>query len=246
MVQSAFVALLLSLLKYAHAQVGVSICACQPDSYEFTLDFSLTCQDMDVVAGQPGILDTACVLNTEGNENVTDFTPVIISEVQILELDQNLNVIFQTTVPGDLASGDKFNYTSITATQARELNDTSVPAALQLFLTGRNAQEQDLVNFYAILYDNACGIWPLLEEGQTAGWTIFVSIAAVLCHSLIFYRLTDRLSIDRAASVRRRNSFVRLHLPNLLMSPLPTPRRTCHPHRLRSLAKPTPRPPPLP
>lgn len=156
-------------------EVGVSICACQPDVYEFTLDLTQTCDEMSVQKGEPGILDTACVVNTSGDQNVEDFTPVIITEIQILELDQKFDVVGKYRTSGEFATGDKFNYTSITASPDK-LNATSTPSAFQVFLTGRNAAEQDLVNFYAIVYDNDCGVWPLLEEGDKAGWTIFVSI----------------------------------------------------------------------
>jgi hypothetical protein len=166
------------LLPVAQAQeVGVSICACQPDVYEFTVDLSLQCDDMDIKKGDPGILDTACVVNTSGDENVTDFTPTIVTEIQVLELDQNFDVVGQYREAGEFTSGDTFQYTSVTATPSK-LNATSIPSAIQLFLSGRNAAEQDLVNFYAIVYDNDCGVWPLLEEGDRAGWTVFVSTPA--------------------------------------------------------------------
>jgi hypothetical protein len=41
--------------------VGVNICACQPATYEFILDFDLTCAEATV--GGPGINDTACVVS---------------------------------------------------------------------------------------------------------------------------------------------------------------------------------------
>lgn len=155
--------------------IGVSTCACQPSTYTFQLNFDLTCSDRDVRPGDPGIIDTACVLNPQGNENVTDLVPVRVTEVQILELDQNLQVIFQTTLEDNFVNGSSFNYSSITHTMPQLLNDTSIPKGIQVFLTGRNAEEQDLVNFWAIVYDNDCGVFPLLEVDQKVGWTIFVS-----------------------------------------------------------------------
>jgi hypothetical protein len=66
--------------------IGVSVCACQPATYTFQLNFDQTCGDSTVQSGDPGIVDTACVLNPQGNENVTDLVPVRVTEVQILEL----------------------------------------------------------------------------------------------------------------------------------------------------------------
>jgi len=191
---------LLNRVSVEAQEIGVSICACQPDVYEFTLDFGLTCDDMDIIKGEPGILDTACVVNTSGDENVTDFTPVIITEVQILELDQNFDVIGKFRQSGLFQDGSKFNYTSITA-NPMDLNATSVPSAIQLFLTGRNAAEQDLVNFYAIVYDNNCGIWPLLEVGDEAGWTIFVSAIPLVTTSWASITISTLTSITYSARV---------------------------------------------
>ena len=183
----------MALINGVDAQIGVSLCACQPAYYQFTLDFSLRCPDMNVAG--PGIVDTACVLNTQGNQNVTDFTPVLISQIQVLELDQNLQVVYQTTYDESFVNGDIFNYTSITQTQTSSLNATSLPRGFQMFLTGRNKEEQDLVNFYAIVYDNACGLFPLLQVGMQAGWTIFVSILDINHVSVLWWNHSGALSL---------------------------------------------------
>ena len=58
-------------------RVGVDICACQPGTYEFTLDFALTCQ-LKTIQG-PGIGESSCVVDTQEGLNVTDMTPVQVS-----------------------------------------------------------------------------------------------------------------------------------------------------------------------
>jgi hypothetical protein len=55
------------------------------------------------------------------------------------------------------------------------LNASSIPRGFQLSLTGRNALEQNIVNNWVVLYDNDCGIFPVVTEGMVAGWTVFVS-----------------------------------------------------------------------
>jgi hypothetical protein len=68
------------------------------------------------------------------------------------------------------------------------LNSSSIPRGFQLSLTGRNAIEQNIVNNWVVLYDNDCGIFPVVTEGMVAGWTVFVSemsasqLKAYLCH----------------------------------------------------------------
>ena len=61
----------------AQQRVGVDICACQPGTYEFTLDFDLTC-DLKTIQG-PGIGESSCVVDTQEGLNVTDMTPVQVS-----------------------------------------------------------------------------------------------------------------------------------------------------------------------
>lgn len=164
-------------LETSNAQeIGLDICACQPAVYEFTLDFDLTCADLDV--GGPGISDTTCLTELRGEENQddADLRPVTVSQVSIFELDQNLDVIAQTVKSGTFLSGSMFTYTSIIATEPDMLNPESLPRGLQVVFIGNNALNQAVVNTFAILYNNDCGVFPLLREGQIAGWSIFVSL----------------------------------------------------------------------
>jgi hypothetical protein len=59
------------------------------------------------------------------------------------------------------------------------LNASSIPRGFQLSITGRNALEETIVNNWVVLYDNNCGIFPVVTEGMIAGWTVFVSENAV-------------------------------------------------------------------
>jgi len=152
------------------------ICACQPGYYEFTLDFASSCPDSDI-EDTVGVVDTACILTTLGNENVTDLVPATVSAVSILELDQNSQVVAQKTLTDQtLVGGDTFEYTSITETSPGELDDSSkLPKGIQVFLSAQNAMGEDLVNFFAIEYDSAeCTIAPILSVGQKIGWASIV------------------------------------------------------------------------
>lgn len=159
--------------------VGVDICACQPATYEFTLDFDLTCEDSTV--GGPGINASACIINTDVGQNVTDFRPVIVTNIQILELNQDFEVIAQTPISGTFVNGNTFRYTSVIAGRTADIPAVDVPRGFQLSMAGRNALEQDLVNFWLIIYNNDCGIFPIILEGQQIGWTILVRLEPWPC-----------------------------------------------------------------
>jgi hypothetical protein len=155
--------------------VGVDICACQPSTYEFLLDFGLTC-DNKTVDG-PGINASECRVTTDRNLNVTDLVPITVSKIQVLELNQDLDVIATTPYEGEYTNGDIISFTSVIATD-NITNADDVPRALQMTLEGRNSLEQDLVNYWIIIFDNSCGIYPVVLEGEQIGWTVFVRIAA--------------------------------------------------------------------
>jgi hypothetical protein len=167
--------MLVFLSRGAAQLIGTDICGCQPATYTFTLDFSLTCEETSVEG--PGINDTACLTDIRGQEEAPpeDLVPVSVQNVQIFELDQNLKVVAQTVRTGTFASGDTFTYTSIISTFGDTLNPVMLPRGLQLVISGVNDKEQSVINTYIIVYTNNCGVFPVLTEGMTAGWTIFVS-----------------------------------------------------------------------
>lgn len=173
------------LLEGVSSQIGTSICGCQPATYTFTFNFALTCNDNSV--GGPGINETACLTEIRGQEQVPndELVPLSVQNVQIFELDQNLQVVAQTVRAGSFVDGSTFTYTSIISTMTDELNPTTLPRGIQLVTTGLNRNEDTVVNTYIILYENDCGIFPILTEGQTAGWTIFVRIPSFLLQSAL-------------------------------------------------------------
>jgi hypothetical protein len=156
------------------AQIGVTLCACQPSVYTFTFNFTATCDDGNIEG--PGIYDEDCTVSAVGTENATSLTPVQVSSIQILELDQNLQVIVQTPVIGTFLNGESFTYTSITATQSDVLNASSLPRGFQVIMTGVNDFDEFIRNTWIVLYDNDCGIFPIVIEGQQDGWTVLVCI----------------------------------------------------------------------
>jgi hypothetical protein len=176
MIEGMFLSLF--ALNQSKAQVGETICACQPTFYEFELDFALQCVDSNV-KGTVGVKEAVCVLNTLGDENVTDRTPVEINSITILEVDQQAEVIGQSILTDlSLTSGNTFNYTSVLSTLSEQPSEETIPTGIQVFLRGRNAEDQLLVNFFAVVYDNNCSVTAEVSAGQQIGWTVFVSVNA--------------------------------------------------------------------
>ena len=171
-----------SLLFVAAQQPDSSLCACSPSSYKFTLDFSLTCPPVNVTKNG-GIAATFCQISPFGTaeSNITDLVPVEVGYIDVLELGQNFEVLTQDNITSSSSDsdpsfqdGDSFEYTSIVIVNPE--ND-QIPKVIQLNIFGRNAAGEPVVNFFAIAYSNDCDEYPTLLEGESAGWTQFVSFA---------------------------------------------------------------------
>jgi hypothetical protein len=195
------VATLLCLAESTLAQlIGTDICGCQPATYTFTFDFNLTCDDKDVAG--PGINKTDCKTEIRGQEEVPDaeLVPVIVQNVQIFELDQNLQVSAQTVRVGTFDDGSNFTYTSVISTMPDQLNPASLPRGLQLVITGLNDKAEVTVQNYIITYTNDCGVFPVLTEGETVGWTILVSVCewtVLTSFCLLLTRLIISIGVHR-------------------------------------------------
>jgi hypothetical protein len=183
----AWTLFLLFLITEVRAEVGVTVCGCQPVEYEIRLQFNLTCQDANV--GGLGISETACVPSKETNEDVTDFVPVLVTNIRFLELTKDSLLLQQDPRTGAFLDGDTVRYTSFLAAQTSlTVNETTLPQAFQMAMRGRNAADQQIQLTWVIFYSNACGVVPVLFEGQQQGWSVFVRTAA---HSLITLTLPE-------------------------------------------------------
>jgi len=151
-------------------------CACSPRSYEFTLDFSLTCPPVNITIDN-SIEATSCIVSPFGDPSVEDFVPVYVEDIDVLELGQNLRVEAQTDIEGILYDGDKFTYTSIVADPDNIMDPEQIPRALQINIFGINAQGGRIINVFIVTFTNDCGSYPLFQEGQSAGWIRFTDIS---------------------------------------------------------------------
>jgi hypothetical protein len=170
-----FIGIWFALLTRAGGQViGDDICSCTPSTYEFTFDFALTCPPINVTQGD-AIASTACLINPFGDPSVIDLIPVAVQSIDILELNQNFEILVQENIAGSFGDGDSFRYVPIAALPGQITNPVNIPRAIQLNIIGVNQFDEAIINVYLITFSNDCGFFPALVNGQSAGWTVFVS-----------------------------------------------------------------------
>ena len=133
----------------------------------------MTCDDTNVLG--PGVSEVACIVEKETDEDVTDFVPVVVTDIQFLELNRDFTTLQQEPRTGAFRDGDVVIYSSVLASQD-SFDELTLPRAFQMILRGLNAIDQPIVTTWIISYDNDCGIFPVLFEGQRIGWSVFVSI----------------------------------------------------------------------
>jgi hypothetical protein len=171
-----FIGILFALLAKAGGQatIGDDICACAPSTYEFTFDFALTCPPVNVTQGD-AVAATSCLISPFGDPGVLDLIPVAVQSIDILELNQNLQISVQENIAGSFGDGDSFTYVSIAALPGQITDPVDIPRAIQLNIIGVNRFDEPIINVYLITFTNDCGFYPALVNGQSAGWTVFVS-----------------------------------------------------------------------
>lgn len=162
------------------AQEESEVCGCSPSAYEFTLDYSnLSCDDDDTIATGPktGVLSVSCLISPFGSPT-SDLVPVVVDSISVLELDQISNALIETRIDrAEFLNGDTFTYTSILNDEEGNENFSArqIPKALQLNLNARNKDGVMLINVFIIAFSNACGIFPVIQDGDSVGWVVFVS-----------------------------------------------------------------------
>lgn len=169
--------------------IGTDICFCAPNTYEFTLDFSLTCPPVNITLGD-AVNATTCMVSPTTTMTVEDLVPVSVQTIEVLELNQKLQVWSQEVIEpmDDFLDGDTFSYTSYAAIPGDIVKPEDLPRAIQLNINGRNVLGEEILNVYLITFTNNCGAYPVLFEGQWAGWTRFVSF--ILCFTCLYDCMT--------------------------------------------------------
>ena len=180
-------------------EIGTELCSCSPSTYEFTLDFDLSCPPVNITIGN-AVEATSCLTSPFGDPDITDLVPVAVTRINILEMGQELMVVSQTDIDEELLDGATVTYSSIAADPNSITNTKDVPRAIQINLEGKNKLDQKIINVFIITFTNGCGSHPAFEEGQSAGWMRFVSkavaavvaaAAAVIAPNHLFYQLRN-------------------------------------------------------
>lgn len=154
-----------------------TVCGCSPPTYTFLLNFTLFCPPIDIDRN-PGIESLECLIRPLGAPT-TDLVPVVVTSVDVFELDQSRNVLQQTPIDGPFLSGESFSYASILNDRSEIDSTEQIPRALQVILYARNEEGVNLVNVFTITFSNQCGAVPVFETStsvQSAGWAILVSL----------------------------------------------------------------------
>jgi hypothetical protein len=161
------------------AQLGVDQCACFPSTYTFVLALGQTCAETSLP--NSGIAGTTCSVLPAGSNMI----PTSVNAITVFELGQNSAAILTTEISIDTSfiSGDAFTYTSFVGTQGglnTNVQFNTFPRGLELRISGLNLFSETIVNTFTIEFSNACGIFPVVEEGDQIGWVKFVSIFFLL------------------------------------------------------------------
>jgi hypothetical protein len=146
-------------------------CACQPGEITFTLNFALTCDDSNVVTGDPGINETLCVIFPTNDDTV----PVSVMNISMSEVNRKFDLLKMVNYIGTYSTGDNITYTSFVVSNATSVANGNIPYAFQVTITGENAAGDFITNSYAIVYTNDCSVYPVLDVGSQIGWTEVVS-----------------------------------------------------------------------
>ena len=169
--------LLLTFLADSSAQIN-GICSCSPSSFTFTFDFALSCSK-DLLLNSGGIQESTCNITPKSDRNITDIIPVVVTSIQVLELNRSSTILNQTDILGNFVSGDSFLYTSLTASGVYA--EADIPGQIQVSVTALNTDGKDILMIWVAQYTNACDFYPVFPLNGTTAWTILVSFRPIAC-----------------------------------------------------------------
>jgi len=174
------------------------ICGCSSSTYTFVLDFGLSCATQNITIGS-GVSSVSCLISPFGAPT-TNLDPVLIDSISVIELDQFNNVIVEERIKGDFLNGDSFSYSSILNNPDDDITISSrqIPRALQLNLNGKNKEGIMLLNVFVLQFSNECGVYPIIQNGDSVGWSIFSQMTGPMlefCPTRSFSPSSDKPSL---------------------------------------------------
>ena len=163
-----------------------SVCSCAPMEYTFELDLTLTCPKkppinnpfVNLDSANPGMTEYFCEVRrgVENDPPGTDFVPVEINDIRVIELDVGFKPQKSLRLSGlQAVSGYKFKFES-------KLSEglENIPGGLQVILIGQNEAGEFITNIWATLYTlNNCDTEPIFTSRITntdpsIGWSVLV------------------------------------------------------------------------
>lgn len=135
-------------------------CACSPAKFDFVIDFSNLCGNVDI--GGPGVAGVSCTIG--GSQ---DLNAVVIDTVTIEEVNAAGQVIGNAALDGPLTTGT-IVYTSVISTPT--ITPPNYPVKIRISMDGRNAADEPLEAFFEIDYTNSCTAYPVVSTGENLAW----------------------------------------------------------------------------
>ena len=167
---------LLLLTKSAEAQIGVTVCGCQPSNITFQFDFTndaSLCDTPTIPSGAgTGVQNITCSTTGTGN------APAVNKQIVISEKGQDGTAISQDqTIIANLTSGDGFRYDNVLIAEKDKIDtEREIPLAFVIVMTGEDAAGGTVEQTVEFTFTNDCSIYPVLKANDGAvGWISIVS-----------------------------------------------------------------------
>ena len=173
-----------------------SVCACQPSTWEFTLDFSRTsCYDISIRTKGQGVAWVSCTFTPSPSANPDNKQQAqfdVIHQIQIREYNthgewlNNPKPIFhaplfpnQDPFPVPLHNGQSFKYTSVlwyAKKDGHRYNVKHIPSKMEVRLIGENKLKERTEFHFILYFSNDCFSYPVVVRGDYVGPVIVVRI----------------------------------------------------------------------
>jgi hypothetical protein len=170
---------------------GYTYCSSIPAHFVWQLNFTVSCEPTNIKYGRgTGIRRYTCNIDS-ADDSVTDLSPVIVQEFQIVELDDSLHPIFAEHHKNlSLYEGDIMNYTSVA------VSDPSVKlGGISIKLVGTNSIGDEVNLRWTVEYKNSSSNAIVFCPGNSIGWTNFVSRLCEQNVHLLLYVILKRIHL---------------------------------------------------
>jgi len=151
--------------------IGEDVCACQPSTYRFKLDFSRSCVDNSMLSG--GAVNLCCEDPKAPYEQ--------INAVVFVEYDEDYSLIESSKIAinGEFKSGDVVEFNSVTAGNTTALK--RLPKFWEVYFDGVDAEGKRVGGLWAIRWDlEVCDV-EVISGGEHLGIMEFVSHSVYVC-----------------------------------------------------------------